>query len=409
MKRRLCIVCLCLLVAGGLRAEEGEFMKFMYRVGLWLDDLALKGLDTAYVTIPEFTWRVALTNSEVGIHSTFIAENAITEIGRVQLESVTTPSLDLGFNIGLRTFGFGYSWDALHAYAQKLNLSMGGKSWGVEFSRQKSTNINASFRDPSGEDPEPIPLGKVGDVWITNMNVSAWYAFNAHHYSHYAAVKQSYIQRRTAGSLLINLSYLNTDLSLGNDTSLLGLVPFVLGGVRELVTHQVAAGAGYGINYTPNRGKFLLHASAMAQVVFYTVNYISYDAPDEKFDFAYPSYTIRPTKPVHFTGTMRLAMSWEINKWVHLGANAQVNNIRFQAKAKEGLAELNNWNWQANLAVGVRLGVGRDRINRALGIEPADNTQQLEEKSHQPEQTDGKKLFQLPQWVTDYFFSSRQP
>lgn len=149
---------------------------------------------------------------------------------------------------------------------------------GVEFMRQTSMNIRSTLSLPDVPELKDIrlDLGK-DEVWMTNTNVTAWYVFNARHYSHNAAIKQAYIQRRTAGSLLLNLSYLNTDISFGHDTTL--NIPAVLDGVRKVVTHQVAVGVGYGINYTPNNGKVLIHASAAAQAVFYSINYISYEAP----------------------------------------------------------------------------------------------------------------------------------
>ncbi|MBO4362391.1 MAG: DUF4421 family protein [Paludibacteraceae bacterium] len=417
--RWILILCLVLLAGGVAQAkpknasagttseqkEESDFMKFFFRIGHWVDNYCVKDVDTAYITLPEHPWRVAFTNSEVGIHSTFEVSGANGDIGRVQLSSVTTPSIDLGFNIGLRTLGFGYSWDALHSYAHKMNLSLGGQAWGVEFMRQTSMNIRSTLSLPDVPELKDVrlDLGK-DEVWMTNTNVTAWYVFNARHYSHNAAIKQAYIQRRTAGSLLLNLSYLNTDISFGHDTTL--NIPAVLDGVRKVVTHQVAVGVGYGINYTPNNGKVLIHASAAAQAVFYSINYISYEAPDSLRGFAYPSYAIKPTTPIHFTGTMRAAVSWEINKWVHLSGGLKVDNIRFRAKTDNGTAYMQNWNWQANLAVGVRLGVGRDRVNRALGLETKPVVAELPASSEQT--ADGKKKFVLPTWVTDYFFSPAQ-
>lgn len=103
---------------------------------------------------------------------------------------------------------------------------------------------------------------------------------------------------------------------------------------------------------------------------------------------------------------MRAAVSWEINKWVHLSGGLKVDNIRFRAKTDNGTAYMQNWNWQANLAVGVRLGVGRDRVNRALGLETKPVVAELPASSEQT--ADGKKKFVLPTWVTDYFFSPAQ-
>lgn len=397
---RVVVVCLGLLLATTVHAEDSNFVKFFYRVGVWLDNYSLRNLDTSYITLPDYSWRIALTNSEVGIFSDYAAQTN-SEIGRVQLVSTTTPSVDLGFHIGLRTIGFGYSWDVLHAYASKLNFGFGGKQWGVELNRQTSSNIKSSIAFPD-YNISPIPITE-GDVWVTNTNLSAWFALNAYHYSHNAAIKQTYIQKRTAGSLLLNLSYLNTDVSFGHNPEMEGALPIVFNNVYKIVTHQVAVGLGYGINYTPNHGKVLIHASATAQAVFYSVNYVSYEPPDSLKGFAYPSYEIRPTSPIHFTGTMRLAVSWEINKWVHLNARVQGDNIRFKANANSGMVSMSNWNWQTSLAVGVRLGVGQERKRSALGlIEPAP---QPERPAADDEQASEKKSFVLPQWLTDYFFS----
>ena len=129
-------------------------------------------------------------------------------MGDVTLRSSTTPSLDLGFQIGLRSVNFGYSWDALHAYSQKLNFSLGGKSWGVELLRQKSSNIRTGVEIKNWGIVNQFLPDNI--IHITNTNLTAWYALNSPHYSHNAAIKQSYIQKKTAGSLLLSLSYLNT-------------------------------------------------------------------------------------------------------------------------------------------------------------------------------------------------------
>ena len=261
MKLRPLILSICLFVAGVAHAEKGDFMRFFYRVGVWLDGYSLRGLDTTYIGLPEHTWRLALTNSEVGIHSTYEINNPNWLGGGVVLKSNTKPSIDLGFQVGLRAFGFGYSWDALHAYAQKLNLSMGGKAWGVELQRQTSGNIKSTIFFPGYASYGEFELPE-NCVLITNTNLTAWYALNSAHYSHNAAVKQAYIQKRTAGSLLLNLSYMNTDIAFDKELDTIRLLPMLLNGTSNIVTHQVAVGVGYGINYTPNNGKVLISDGA---------------------------------------------------------------------------------------------------------------------------------------------------
>ena len=190
--------------------------------------------------------------------------------------STTTPSVDLGCNAGFRGLGFGYSWDALHAYAQKLNLSLGSKYIGVDFSYQKSRNIHT--RTEVNGTPLPF-LDNENNVYIRNTNLSIWYALNAAHYSHSAAMKQSYIQRKSAGSLLLHLSYMSSQIALGDTIMIHGAerptLQSMMSGIRSMTTRQVALGIGYGINYTPNQGKVLLHASASAMLVCYSVNHVA--------------------------------------------------------------------------------------------------------------------------------------
>lgn len=398
MKKRLFIVLVALLACTEICLAKEERkpgkLAYWYCVGMdWLDKFCLKEVDTAYIGLPDNEWRIAFTNSEIGIHSNYTSTMSDNpELGYISLLSTTTPSLDLGFQIGLRSVNFGYSWDVLHAYSQKLNFSLGGKSWGVELLRQKSSNIHTH-----------VELQKFkafnfdlddNSIHITNTNLTAWYALNSPHYSHNAATKQAYIQKKTAGSLLLSLSYLNTDMTLQKDTL---LAMWLLGNVQQMVTHQVAVGLGYGINYTPNNGKFLLHFAAYAQAVFYSINYVSYVDTLHHSNKVFPSYTIKPSSPVHITGNMRAAVSWEINKWVHLNARAQVDNIRFNAKTDNGKVDLSNWNWQVYLTIAARIGVGEKRRNKILD--------EVGEGQYIPFEHKAPSKTKMPKWITGYFFS----
>ena len=408
MKRHVLIVLLTIL-AGSVSAwaKEGDKLNklaYWYCIGMnWLDNFCLNEVDTTYIGLPDNEWRIAFTNSTLGIHSTYSTNNPVDDIppelpqmGDVTLHSLTTPSLDLGFQVGLRSVNFGYTWDALHAYSQKLNFSLGGKSWGVELLRQKSSNIRTGVEIKNWGITNQFLPDNI--IHITNTNLTAWYALNSPHYSHNAAIKQSYIQKKTAGSLLLSLSYLNTDMSFNNDTTFKDLVSTLfLGNVQKMVTHQVAVGLGYGINYTPNNGKVLIHFSAYAQAVFYSINYVSYVDTLYHSHMAYPSYTIKPKTPVHFTGNMRAAVSWEINKWVHLNARAQVDNIRFDAQTEKGKAFLSNWNWQVYLTIAARIGVGEKKRHKIIEEGNDGNFIPFEHKA--PSKT------RMPQWITGYFFS----
>ena len=377
---------------------------FFYRMGNWVDNYLLRGIDTSYIGLPEHSWRVAYTNGMVGVNSnlTSFTEAQNNGVQTVTLLNKTTPSVDLGFYAGYRGFGFGYSWDAINAYAQRLSFSLGSKFIGIDFSIHTSTNIhtNLQFGDQQSWD-----FGK-DKVIITNASLNLWYALNAAHYSHQAAVKQSYIQKKTAGSLLLHLAYMSSQVQFDESfrKSDMPFLPALMSGLTALRTRQIAIGIGYGINYTPNKGKVVLHASAAAMLVTYTINLASYYMPDSIVT-EFPSqamFNMEPSFPVHVTGNMRAAVSWEINKWVHLSAWATADHIRFKSKwtQNDNYITLKNWNWKVQASVGVRFGAGKDRLQRAL----AESSQPSEVSLQTPEVP---KKSRLPRWLTDFFWSPK--
>ena len=360
-------------VYAGTDKRPGKAEVWFYRASEWIDHYVTKDLDTSYIGLPEHSWRLAYTNGMVGIHSTFAAINTYYDgipLGDVYTHMQTTPSVNLGFQAGFRSFGFGYSWDAVHAYSQNMNFSFGSKYIGIEFMRQTSTDIRTSIGTADLNETVPLP-DDINKATITNTSLNVWYALNATHYSHNAAIKQSYIQKKTAGSLLLQVNYMSTDVRLDEQMSVL------TGQVLGVETHQVGVGLGYGLNYTPNQGKVLLHLSAMAQLVCFSHNIVTrQDSMQFKTENNQDTaivmdalYRIGSRYPVHVTGTMRAAVSWEINKWVHMNAWAQVNNVRFMAQASSSKFNLSNWNWQVNLSVGVRLGAGYAQRQRVLDTE----------------------------------------
>ena len=376
-------------------ANSNKAAAFFYRIGKWVDNFQLRGLDTAYITLPEHSWRIALTTGGTGIHANYTTW--VDPATPVSLISQTTPSLGLGFNANYRGYGGGYSWDVLNAYTTKWNLSLGSKFIGIEFLRHVSTNLNGQFVVNGALDPS-LPALKKGEFRISNTSLTAWYALNAAHYSHNAAIKQSYIQQRTAGSLLLSLSYLSSEFYILNTAKYIRDedMSVLFDGVTGMITRQVAVGIGYGINYVPVRGKVLLHAAANMQVVCYSINHVTYAVALNASMYGEPQYVLRPASPVHVAGNMRAAVSWEINPWVHLSVWAQANNMSFASKSGDlSTLSIKNWQWQSYINIGVRFGAGKKRVREVLG---------------EPELTPAAsaKKSKMPQWVTDYFFSSMQ-
>ena len=375
--------------------EPSKALKFFYRTGLKIDKYLLTGVDTNYITLPDHSWRLALNSGGTGVNAAY---RIWLDVGTpADLLMRSKPSLELGFNAGYRGFGFGYSWDVLSAYSTNWNISLGGKGLGIAFRRQVTTNLTGKILINEREFPD-FMIDR-GDMRIATTYLSAWYALNSTHYSHNAAIKQGFIQRKSAGSILLSVAYMSYEMGV-QDTSRFVKdedMLTVVNGMTGMITRQVAVGIGYGINYTPNHGKVVLHAAANMQLVCYSVNHVSYYLPDSVFLPGEPQYVIRPSEPVHVTGNMRVAVSWEINEWVHLSAWTQAEHLSFKAVSQElSSLQIRNWNWQAHLTIGVRFGAGEKRVRKALGDEQYDAL-------CTPLQPRPNKL---PKWVNEYFFST---
>ena len=154
-------------------ANSNKAAAFFYRIGEWVDQFQLRGLDTTYITLPEHSWRIALTTGGTGIHANYTTW--VDPATTISLISRTTPSLGVGFKANYRGYGGGYSWDVLNAYSTHWNLSFGSKYIGIEFYRNVSTNLNGQFVVNGTLDPS-LPALKKGEFRIANTSLTAWYA-----------------------------------------------------------------------------------------------------------------------------------------------------------------------------------------------------------------------------------------
>lgn len=184
-----------------------------------------------------------------------------------------------------------------------------------------------------------------------------------------AAFKQSYIQRKSAGSVLAHLDFRYAGLEFDDDNYIARA-----GGVRGLELYQLAIGVGYGYNYTPNKGKFLLHLSATPVLTVFNHMLMTGDSRmfwhNDKDDYNLVfSRKLKGRFPVFFTGNAKIALVWNINDRFVLAATCVANNIRFRARDKMFEIDRDDldldyntvidsyimtWDWKANIYFGVR-------------------------------------------------------
>ena len=117
---------------------------------------------------------------------------------------------------------------------------------------------------------------------LTNMN--AYYAFNYRHFSYPAALTQSYIQHRSAGSWLLALSCINGVLttSPSDDEQLHG---------GKLRLADIGVGGGYGYNWVlPHR--WMIHGSLLPTAVVGSFNRMTMNGEKTHLPYAFPEMIV---------------------------------------------------------------------------------------------------------------------
>lgn len=140
----------------------------------------------------------------------------------------------------------------------EFNLNAYGNRFGLEANYQESKTLAGDIDHNAGT----FHINK-GDVKMTLVTVTGYYAFNHRHFSYPAAFTQSYIQKRSAGSWLVGATYQGGRIKTTDDA------PATMS--KTCITmHAFAIGGGYGYNFVT--GKWLFHASAQPTLIIFNDN-----------------------------------------------------------------------------------------------------------------------------------------
>ena len=326
------------------------------------DRFFMKNVDPNYLTLPKHRFRIAISGDWGSVYTSMKCSD-IPYYENVTMSFGSNIAPKLGLVLSYRNMNIGYSLDLFRGYSN-FKFSMLQNGFGVELFRRKTTFSSGSI-ESSGTGGK-LEVGS-GDIATTTFFLSGYVSLNRRKFSMPAAFNASFIQRKSAGSALIVADFIYSRMALLSDA----LVSRT-GGVNEMELYQIAIGAGYGYNYTPNKGKFLLHVSATPMLAVLNRMIITGDdrmfMPDEAGYNLILSRKIKPEFPVYITGQAKIALVYNITPRFVLAMNTVVNNIRFKAKDRmiatgDGSTLTYNpeirmrtmtWDWNAVLYFGVR-------------------------------------------------------
>lgn len=235
-------------------------------------------------------------------------------------------------NVAYRGLGIGLKVDPFNAFSRKssteLNMSFYGNRIGIDAVYQASGVYKGNIEMDGKKTYVPEGL-----VSMDMLLVNTYYAFNAKRFSYPAAFTHSWVQRRGGGSILAGLSYSLGKLSASADDEI-GNAPMTLS------TSYGSIGVGYGYNFMVKEN-WLLHISAIPQVVVYSHNRLKIDNASERAPFRFPDIMV----------VGRLSVVRHFPKY-YVGLSGKVTTSTIGDRSR---LLLNNTKWIGQVSFGIKL------------------------------------------------------
>ena len=366
---------------------------FFEKVDLGIDKFKYSKLDTNYIAPPQYKLMISVGNKTFwnhdNIHIPFswndpdIYEN-YPGLENYETEEILSRTSQTSLNLRVSYCGFSASYAfTLNGKGSRKAFALGsnGNKFGFKMGFERNSLYNARFRDyrylplmytfldalyEAGAIDKHYTIDEIAhhsvyerddiidkedeanidenDMWelddIIRWYGNFYYAFNHRKFSMSAANYAQYIQKRSAGSFFVTGDVNFTRLHANNLFEADADTTF-----RErFSSFGIALGAGYGYNWTPNQGKFLLHGSIRPMIDVYSR--MDYDAHyatvvDGKEKKGKLNRRIPELQPLYdhkmkltFGGVARVAAVWNISPRIVTGANMELT-IRDNRNSKD--------------------------------------------------------------------------
>lgn len=237
--------------------------------------------DTTYIRRPRhpFTVKVRYNVSGSGIYSKGKIEGHDYQ-SRVTTSYQNTASLAFAY----RGIAVAFAVNPAKLFgkdkSKSFNFTMYANRYGMDLAYQNSRQYSGwAEYDGVREDFST----DIVHTRLTDMN--AYYAFNFRRFSYPAALTQSYIQQRSAGSWLLALSCINGKMEISQSEKD-DRVPEV--NTRLL---DIGVGGGYGYNLClPHR--WMIHGSVLPTIIVAPFNKMTVNGEDHHIKYSFPELIV---------------------------------------------------------------------------------------------------------------------
>lgn len=331
--KRILLIFLLLLPLAAPAQQRDSFLRDLNDFFQMRSDKNYAKRDSSYIRRYPYIWDARIFNNTSGMH--------IVSEGNGSASLSTGANTRVGVSLGYRGVALSYSL----ALGRKMNFDLGLTSYGrfgFEFSLRGTSNLKgtiAMYGQPERE-------VKADDMTLLSGNLNLFYSFNKN-FSYAAAMKQSEIQVRSAGSLIAAASWTVWDILgagpdiISKNTSLQTLL-----NTPNTLYNRISAGVGYGYNLILGQGHWLMHASGIPMWSFIENSSIRLDGVKTK--------SKHPVGNIAFMGTARAGVyyrwstRWSIGVSGILNQMMSANNFRTESA---GYKRFGAQDWQARLSL----------------------------------------------------------
>ena len=300
--------------------------------------------DSTYIVRPDYRWTLKLngrfSHRKTESQGTFDTDAAETLGFDTPMDYKTTykSKHQATIGVGFTYLGVGLSF-AINPFRRsgdekdyEINIRYYGNRFGFELGYEESRRMDGTFSIAD----QQHDIGRMGFKWGL-YTFNGYYVFNRRKFSMPAAFTQSYIQKRSAGSFMLGLSALYSNMKYKGGYEFPG-TDVTLGALhmRDLC---LGIGAGYGYNLVPTSG-LLIHASCMPNLIVLGKHNYTYNGERHKSGIGFPDFNI----------TSRLAATYSFGRYF-VGATYTFNAFKMSdrdSKSKSNKGHL-------RLLMGVRL------------------------------------------------------
>lgn len=287
-----------LVIVAGLILGAGQCMWAQNKTWELIDRMYDKykplRTDTNYIVRPKEKWTLKISESISQDVLTFKGDNIGFIPYKGELQSKET--IKLGMSASYRGLSLSYGVDLTRLGKVSANQALGitsfGNRMGGDITLSRIKNFEG-YISPDGTHHE-LSLDQVKQ---DKLAVNGYFVFNHKRFSYPAAFTQSYIQKHSSGSFILNGTFMMSRINMYTEDLAAEFV-------KEINLIHAGIGAGYAYNWIPNR-KFLVSLSVLPSLILYK---------DYKLDYGNRVANM-PREPIDIHLTTRCSFIWYFSSY----------------------------------------------------------------------------------------------